>query len=115
LNTILQELGNSIYEAFVLPGNYLLSKLATLVPALASNIGLAGDDRSVVLLVTLSLAVWVVLILFVRKVFGLYQNLDLVSHCSDSGKFQDAAGLWTQATDSSSLTNRWRNFASANR
>ena len=80
MNSILQELGNSIYEAFVLPGNYLLSKLATLVPALASDIGLAGDDRSVVLLVTLSLAVWVVLILFVRKVFGLYQNLARITN-----------------------------------
>jgi len=75
LKTILQEFGNRIYDAFVLPGNYLLSKLAALVPGLASDIGLVGDDRSVVLLVALSLAAWVVLILIVRKVFGLYRSL----------------------------------------
>lgn len=47
LDTILQEFGNSIYTAFVMPGDVVLSM-----------IGVISDDRSLVMLVITSLVAW---------------------------------------------------------
>lgn len=44
---MLQEFGNTIYVAFMMPGDLVLS-----------TIGIAGDDRSVVMLVITSLVAW---------------------------------------------------------
>jgi hypothetical protein len=71
----LQELGNTIYDAFVLPGDYLLAKIAEHLPAFAASIGILDEERSVVLLLIVSMSVWVLLILLGRKLFGLGQDL----------------------------------------
>lgn len=75
LNQILQELGTTIYDAFVLPGNYVLSKITTLSPEVAATLGILGDDRPIVLLVVLSLLAWLLLALVVCQIIGFWQGL----------------------------------------
>lgn len=75
VNTLLRELGSAIYSAFVLPGDYILSTLAAFAPAIAAKLGFVGDDRSIVLLLILSVLAWLSLALVVRKIFGLWRSL----------------------------------------
>jgi len=74
LNAIFQEVGTTIYDAFVWPGNFLLSELVGLAPHLAADLGLVDPQRSAVLLAFVSLAAWTLLILVVLKIVKLLQG-----------------------------------------
>lgn len=73
--TILRHVGNTIYDIFVLPGDFLLSQFAGQAPAVASMLGLVGDDQSEVLPVVLSLLIWILLAVIAMKIFRLWQNI----------------------------------------
>ena len=75
MNSIVQELGSTIYGAFLSPGNFILSKFVEFAPALSASLGFVDADRSVVLLVLVSTAAWVLLVLVLRRTLKLLQNL----------------------------------------
>lgn len=75
MNSIVQELGSTIYDAFLSPGNFILSKFVEFAPALSASLGFVDADRSVVLLVLVSTAAWVLLVLVLRGTLKLLQNL----------------------------------------
>ncbi|MDH3553680.1 MAG: hypothetical protein OER22_13765 [Gammaproteobacteria bacterium] len=63
MDTVLHDLGHKIYGAFVMPGDVVLS-----------TIGIIGDDRSVVMLVVLSLAVWFLVVVAASIIIKLIRN-----------------------------------------
>jgi hypothetical protein len=55
---ILHDLGNAIYDLFLLPGTLVLSQLGAHAPELALKLGISGEDTGVILPATVSLLVW---------------------------------------------------------
>lgn len=78
MNSIVQELGSTIYDVLLSPGNFILSKFVEFAPALAASLGFVDADRSIVLLAIISLSAWVMLILIVRKIIKLLQALSRI-------------------------------------
>jgi hypothetical protein len=70
----LEQFGNTLYEAFVSPGVFLLSHFAAQVPTLAETLGVV-DKQSGILPLILSLAVWFLLAVVAIKILQLWQNL----------------------------------------
>ena len=75
LTTILQQVGNTIYDVFVSPGDFVLSQIAAHTPVVAATLGIVGDDRSELLLVVLSLFSWLLLAVVISKILRLGQNV----------------------------------------
>jgi hypothetical protein len=46
---ILHDLGNAIYDLFLLPGTLVLSQLGAHAPELALKLGISGEDTGVIL------------------------------------------------------------------
>lgn len=72
--TTLRQVGNAIYDVFVLPGDFVLSQLAAQAPAVAAKLGFVGNDPSDILLVVVSLLIWFLLAIVVMKILRLWQN-----------------------------------------
>lgn len=70
----LEQFGNTLYEAFVSPGVFLLSHFAAQAPTLAETLGVV-DTQSGTLPVILSLAVWCSLAVVAIKVLRLCRKL----------------------------------------
>ncbi len=73
--TILRDIGNAIYDTFVLPGEYVLAQFAAHAPVVASSLGIGGDDNSVILPAVLSLLLWFLLAAVVWKFLRIWQNV----------------------------------------
>lgn len=69
LATILRQIADELYEIFVLPGEYLVSQFAAQAPLIAAELGIVGNEWSVLLPVVLSLLLWILL------VFGVWRFL----------------------------------------
>ncbi len=72
--TTLRQVGNAIYDVFVLPGDFVLSQFAAQAPAVAAKLGFVGNDPSDMLLVVVSLLIWFLLAIVVMKILRLWQN-----------------------------------------
>ena len=70
----LHDLGKAICDAFLLPGEFILSRLVLHAPTLALKLGIGGEDDGVLLPVVLSLVVWLLLALLVWTFFKLLQD-----------------------------------------
>jgi len=75
LMTILRELGNTIYEVFVLPGEFVLSWFSEFAPTAAAALNIVGNDVPVVSLVFISLLLWALLAIAIAKICLFLQNL----------------------------------------
>lgn len=75
LVTILRDIGNSLYDAFVLPGEFLLSQFVAHAPLLAKSLGIDSDQVPIILPVVLSLLAWFLLALAVSMLVKLWRNL----------------------------------------
>lgn len=79
LTTTLQQVGNTIYDVFVLPGDLVLSKFAAQAPLVATKLGILGDDQADILPVVVSLVIWFLLALVATKIVkiivSLWQNI----------------------------------------
>ena len=71
----LRDFGNAAYDAFFLPGDFLISQLVTQSPALALKLGIEADAEAVVLSSILSLLIWSLLAGVLWKFFRLLQNV----------------------------------------
>lgn len=73
--TIPRDIGNAIYDAFVSPGDFVLSWLTAHAPSLATRLGVEGDDSSALLQAVVSLLLWILLALVMWMLVRLGQNL----------------------------------------
>ena len=71
---ILRDAGNTIYDVFLLPGDFFLSKIATYAPVTAEKLGIGGDENSVALLIILSSSLWFLSAVVVWRILRLWQN-----------------------------------------
>ena len=74
LTPILRQVGTTIYDVFVWPGDFVLSQFAALAPAVAAKLGLVGNDQSDILPVVVALLFWFLLAVVVMKILRLWQN-----------------------------------------
>ena len=72
--TNLRQVGNAIYDVFVLPGDFVLSQFAAQAPVVAAKLGFVANDQSDMLPVILSLLIWFLLAVVVMKILRLWQN-----------------------------------------
>ena len=75
LTTTLRQVGNTIYDVFVLPGDFVLSQFAAQAPVVAAKLGFVGNDQSDILPVVVSLLIWFLLAVVVTKIVRLWQNI----------------------------------------
>ena len=73
--TSLPQIADTIYNVFVSPGDFVLSQLATHVPAAAATLGYVGEDQSDVALMVLSLLIWLLLAFLVTKFLTFLHNM----------------------------------------
>jgi len=73
--TFIRDTGDTICEAFVLPGNYVMSNLVVHAPWLAEKLGVNSDDGTTAIPVILSLVIWIVLAILVSVLVKAWQNL----------------------------------------
>ncbi len=71
----LHDLGNTIYDVFLLPGDFLLLQFVAQAPTLALRLGIDADSDVVLLSVVLSLLIWLLLVGVVWKFFRFLQNV----------------------------------------
>jgi DNA-binding MarR family transcriptional regulator len=69
------DLGKAIYNAFFLPGDFVLSQFVAHAPTLALRLGIGGDGDGLMLPAVLSLLIWLLLVVVVWKFIGLLQNV----------------------------------------
>ena len=79
LLTILQNFGYAIYDAFVLPGNFLLSKFVANAPIFAAKLGINGDETTTILPVVLSLLSWTLLAVVASIFVNLLRNVTRIA------------------------------------
>ncbi len=65
----LHDLGNTIYDVFLLPGDFLLLQFVAQAPTLALRLGIDADSDVVLLSAVLSLLIWLLLVGVVWKFF----------------------------------------------
>ncbi len=75
LTTTLRQVGTTIYDLFVLPGDFVMSQFAEHAPEIATKPGFVGVEHSEMLSVVVSLLIWFLLAVVVRKVVRLWQNI----------------------------------------
>ena len=75
LTTTLRQVGTTIYDVFVWPGDFLMSQLAVHAPVVTAKLGFVGDEQSDMLPVVASLLIWFLLAVVVRKILRLWQNI----------------------------------------
>ena len=73
--TNLHDLGNVIYDAFLLPGEFVLSQFVAHAPSLALRLGIGGEGDGLMLPAVLSLLAWLLLAVFAWKFVRLLQNV----------------------------------------
>jgi DNA-binding MarR family transcriptional regulator len=78
----LQDLGKAIYNAFLLPGDFVLSEFVALAPTLALRLGVGGDGDGLMLPAVLSLLIWLLLVVVVGKFVGLLQNVARIANAA---------------------------------
>jgi hypothetical protein len=61
LLTILNNIGDAVYQAFMLPGEFLLSRFVAIAPVSAERFGIAGEMAGTKLPVVLSSLSWILL------------------------------------------------------
>jgi hypothetical protein len=71
----MRDLGDTIYDVFMLPGDFLLSQLILHLPTLASTLGVRDADSSLALPALVSLLSWFLAAIIVRAIMRLLQNL----------------------------------------
>ncbi len=71
----LDDLGNAIYDVFLLPGDFLLLQFVAQAPTLALSLGIDADSDVVLLSAVLSLPIWLLLVGVVWKLFRFLQNV----------------------------------------
>jgi hypothetical protein len=71
----LREIGNTIHDVFVLPGEFLLSQFAVQAPVVAVKLGFVGDNQSGILTVILSVLIWLLLAVVLTKLVTLWLNI----------------------------------------
>ena len=72
--TILRNMGSAIYGIFMLPGNIVVSGVATHAPAIASAMSIGSGDPPVLVPALLSLFIWLVFAVVVWELVRLYRN-----------------------------------------
>ena len=75
LLTILRTIGSRLYDAFVLPGEFLLTQVVVHVPDLAMWLGIDNGETPVLMSLLLSLLSWFLLIVAVTMILRLGQNV----------------------------------------
>ena len=65
--TNLHDLGKVIYDAFLLPGDFVLSQVVAHAPSLALRLGIGGEGDGLMLPAVLSLLAWLLLAVFAWK------------------------------------------------
>lgn len=74
LLTILSSIGNTLYEIFVMPGDFLLSWFAAVAPVTAIRLDIAADEPGSTLAVVLSLLYWVLLVVALAMAWKFFRN-----------------------------------------
>jgi len=74
LLTILRNIGITLYDAFVLPGDFLVSQFVAHAPDYATSLGIANQEPAVLLRVILSLLSWFLLVVAVSMLLKLLRN-----------------------------------------
>lgn len=79
----LHDVGSAVYEAFLLPGDFLLLQFAAQAPALALSLGIDSNSDVASQSAILSAVVWLLLVGVVWKSFQFLQNVSrsLVAVC----------------------------------
>ena len=75
VTTILQDIGDTIYAVFVLPGQFILSWFSEFAPTAAAALNIVGNGEPVVSLVFISLLSWTLLAIVIAKTWLFLQNL----------------------------------------
>ncbi len=75
LLTNLRDIVNAIYDAFLLPGEFVLSKFTVLAPRTAMKLGIGTDVESALWAIIFSLFAWLLLALLLRWILRLCENL----------------------------------------
>jgi len=73
--TILRDIGNAIYELFVMPGDFVLSWFVVQAPVVASGLGIDSDHSAFMMRAVLSLLIWCLLAVAVWKLVRLWQYI----------------------------------------
>lgn len=73
--TNLHDLGKVIYDAFLLPGDFVLTQFVGHAPTLALRLGVGGDGEVLMLPAVLSVLVWLLLVVVAWKFVRLLQNV----------------------------------------
>ncbi|MCH8073859.1 MAG: hypothetical protein IIA09_18155 [Proteobacteria bacterium] len=71
----LHDLGKVIYDAFLLPGDFVLTQFVAHAPTLALRLGIGGEGDGLMLPAVLSLLVWLLLVVVAWKFVRLLQNI----------------------------------------
>lgn len=72
---MLQEIGDTIYAVFVLPGQIVLSWLSEFAPTVAAQLNNISESQAAPTLMVISLLAWSLLAFAVAKLWRLLQNL----------------------------------------
>jgi len=73
--TNLHDPGKVIYDAFLLPGDFVLTQFVAHAPTLALRLGIGGESDGLMLPAVLSLLVWLLLVVVAWKFIRLLQNV----------------------------------------
>jgi hypothetical protein len=73
--TYMRDFGDTMYDVFMLPGDFLLSQLMLHLPTLALTLGVQDADSSFILLAAVSLLSWFLMGIVVGVVARFLQNL----------------------------------------
>jgi hypothetical protein len=71
----LHDLGKVIYDAFLLPGDFILSQFVAHAPTLALRLGIGSEVDGLMLPAVLSLLTWLLLVVVAWKFVRLLQNV----------------------------------------
>lgn len=74
LLTILNNIGDAVYAAFMLPGEFLLSRFVAIAPVSAERFGIAGEAAGTTLPVVLSSLTWILLFLVLWMLLRLLRK-----------------------------------------
>lgn len=77
--TFLRTVGDTIYDVFAMPGDWLLSQLILHAPVLAAKLGIASDQEPPILLLILSTLTWIIVALLLSTLIRLLRGLVRIS------------------------------------
>lgn len=72
--TFLRDIRDNLYDAILLPGDFLLLQFALHAPASAMQLGINSDEVTVLIPLILSLVSWFLLAMAVSRILKLWQN-----------------------------------------